>query len=310
MIVAMFVAAQAVTNMIPTEAVIDPNYRLVEGIASDGRRFWLSSVIDRKILLCPRRRSFELPRCRTFATLPTGLHPLGLAWDSARKRLWVAADCPRVAGIAKCERGALVSLDLRGRVRARISPLGGSFHPGDVSAAGGRVFVSDSQSGLVFTLLPSGRAIMAVNLPGDGKSAQGTALAPDGEHLVVADYSRGIGVIDLATLKTKWLPRQDGKPLRGVDGLVRCGSTYFGIYNGSDRGTLLSFTLGDDGIDVERPLGPTAGLLDPTQIAYDGKRLLVVGNSGWAGIDKSGARTKGASVEAIPLTAGCETDLG
>ena len=67
-------------------------------------------------------------------------------------------------------------------------------------------------------------------------------------------------------------------------------------------------SLADEGEDG--PLGPTAGLLDPTQIAYDGKRLLVVGNSGWAGIDKSGARTKGASVEAIPLTAGCETDLG
>ena len=47
-------------------------------------------------------------------------------------------------------------------------------------------------------------------------------------------------------------------------------------------------------------------LPDPTQIAFDGKRLLVVADSGWATIDKPGfERTQGATIIAIPLARDC-----
>jgi DNA-binding beta-propeller fold protein YncE len=283
-----------------TVLTIDPKHRIVEGVATDGRTIWISSVLDRQILACKKS-------CRTLATLPADLHPFAIAWDSRRERLWVAADCPPgVAGITPCERGALVALDQRGTVRTRISPGGGTFHPGDVSVSGRHVFVSDSQNGLVFKLLPTGRAIMAVNLPGDGKSAQGTALTPDGKHLLVADYSRGVGVVDLATFKTTVLPRQDGKPLRGIDGLTRCGSTYFGIYNGAAPGLLVSITRTEAGIEFAQPLGDIT-LEDPTQIAFDGKRLLIVDNSGWAALDKPATpRANGARILAVSLGADCK----
>jgi hypothetical protein len=49
-----------------------------------------------------------------------------------------------------------------------------------------------------------------------------------------------------------------------------------------------------------------AGLPDPTQLAYDGKRLLIVADSGWATLDKPGfVRTAGATVTAVPLTEDC-----
>ena len=279
---------------------IDPKHRLVEGVASDGTTIWVSSILDRQILAC--RTS-----CRTLATLPVGLHPFAIAWDGSRKRLWVAADCPPgVAGIKACDRGALIALDTRGRIQTRIAPEAGAFHPGDVSAEGGHVFVSDSQNGLVFALQPSGRALAAVNLPDDGKSAQGTALTPDGQQLIVADYSRGIGVVDLATSKTTLLPRQDGKPLRGVDGLVRCGSTYYGLYNGAAPGLLVSIARTATGVQFDQPLGETT-LPDPTQIAYDGKRLLIIADSGWATLDKPDfIRTEGAPVVAVPLSGDCK----
>jgi hypothetical protein len=282
-----------------TILTIDPMHRLVEGVASDGKTIWVSSILDRQILSCRKT-------CRTLATLPAGLHPFAIAWDRQRKQLWVAADCPPgVPAIKPCERGALIALDPRGRVRTRISPQVGTFHPGDVSASEGRVFVSDSQNGMIFRLLPSGKALMAANLPGDGKSAQGTALAPDGQTLIAADYSLGVRAIDLATFKATVLPRQDGKPLRGIDGLVRCGSTYYGIYNGAAPGLLVAFTRTAQGIIFAQPLGETT-LPDPTQIAYDGKRLLIVANSGWATIEKPEfVRTQGTPIVAVPLSRDC-----
>jgi sugar lactone lactonase YvrE len=279
---------------------IDPGHRIVEGVATDGHTIWLSSVLDRQILACSKA-------CRTLATLPEGLHPFAITWDSSRNRLWVAADCPPgVAGITPCERGALIGLNRRGKLQVRISPEVRNFHPGDVSASNGRVFVSDSQNGQVFRLLPTGKALMIVNLPGDGKSAQGTALTPDGKQLIVADYSRGVSLVDLATLKTTVLPRQDGKPLRGIDGVTRCGSTYYGIYNGAASGLLVSIARTGKGIEMANALGDTK-LTDPTQIAFDGKRLLIVDNSGWTTLEKSqSTRGEGARVLAIPLGRDCK----
>ena len=241
------------------------------------------------------------------ATLPPGLYPFAIAWDRGRRRLWIAADCPPgVAAITPCDRGALIALDKHGKLKTRISPEVGIFHPGDVSVSDRDVFVSDSQNGLVFRLLPSGKAVMAVNLPADGKSGQGTALAPDGKNLLVADYSRGVSLVDLSTFKTKILPRQDGKPLRGIDGMIGCGDTYYGIYNGSSPGALVAIRPSESGLTFDEPLGDVS-LPDPTQIAFDGKRLLIVADSGWATIDKPGfVRTSGTPVIAIPLGRDCK----
>lgn len=295
--IGLLALAAAVAGQPETVLTIDPKHRLVEGVASDGQTIWVSSILDRQILAC---RS----TCRVMATLPAPLHPFAIAWDEGRKRLWVAADCPPgVPAMKPCERGALIALDTRGRIQTRIAPSVGTFHPGDVSATDSHVFVSDSQNGMVFRLLPTGRAIMAVNLPGEGKSGQGTALSPDGNDLIIADYSKGIGKTGIDSFKTIPLPRQDGKPLRGIDGLVRCGSSYFGIYNGTTPGALVSFTVGETGIAAEILMK----LPDPTQLAYDGKRLLIVADSGWATLDKPDfTRTAGTPIVAVPLSEDCK----
>jgi hypothetical protein len=292
--------AAAVAVQPQTVLTIDAKHRIVEGVASDGSTIWVSSILDRQILACRTT-------CRTFATLPAGIHPFAIAWDQDRKRLWVAADCPPgVTGIKPCDRGALIALSAAGRVVTRIAPASGSFHPGDVSASPGGVFVSDSQNGAVYQLAKTGYSLTAVIKPGVGKSGQGTALSEDGKQLLVADYSQGVGTVDLASGTRTILLRQDGKPLRGIDGLVRCGVTYYGIYNGGAPGTLVAIDPGTAGLTLNQPLGDDGSLSDPTQIAYDGKRLLIVENSGWALLDKPAARTTGARILAIPLGADCK----
>ena len=164
--------------------------------------------------------------------------------------------------------------------------------------------MSDSQNGAVYQLAGTGSYLAMLLAPGIGRSAQGSALDEHGETLLVADYSQGVGILDITTGDRKILPRPDGKPLRGIDGLVRCGSVYYGIYNGSSPGTLVAFTPAGAHLGVDQPIG--GALPDPTQIAYDGKRLLIVADSGWASLDKPGfVRTSGASIVAIPLGADC-----
>jgi hypothetical protein len=276
---------------------INPKHRLVEGVASDGETIFVSSILDRQILACRTT-------CRSIATLPAGLHPFGLAWDRTRHRLWVAADCPQgVPGITPCDRGALVALTAGGKLMTRMTPLTGTFHPGDVSASTRGVFVSDSQNGAVYGFGKSGFSLVPLIKPGVGKSAQGTALSPDGKRLLVADYNEGVGTVDLTTRTRTILRRQDGKPLRGIDGIAACGSAYFGIYNGNaaSPGMLVGISPGESTLTVDE----LANLSDPTQIAYDGKQLLIVSGSGWADIEKEPTRTSGATILALPLTADC-----
>jgi hypothetical protein len=284
-----------------TILTIGAKHRIVEGVASDGTTIWVSSILDRQILACRGA-------CRTLATLPEGLHPFAIAWDGSHRQLWVAADCPPgVAGIKPCERGALIGLDRKGRIRTRISPSSGSFHSGDVSASPAGVFVSDSQNGAVFLLARNGKKLIPVIRAGVGKSGQGAALSRDGRRLLVADYSQGVGVVDIVTGTRAILPRSNGKPLRGIDGVVRCGGTYYGIYNGENPGTLIAMEPGESRLTLSQPLGDDGSLSDPTQIAYDGKRLLIVENSGRANLEKEpAARTSGARIVAIPLGADCK----
>jgi len=296
MILALLAAAAIQPQTIIT---VDPSHRLIEGVASDGRTVWLSSLIDRQILACRNG-------CRTLATLPDGIHPFAIAWDGSRKRLWVAADCPPgVKFITACERGALMAFDSKGRLQTRISPPVGTFHPGDVSASDGNVFVSDSQNGMVYRLTPNGRGLMAVVLPGVGKSAQGSAFDMANGRLIVADYSQGIAAIDLTTLKRTLLLRDNGRPLRGIDGLIRCGAGFLGVYNGQPPGQLIAFTIEEDKLKLREPVEGYE-TVDPTQVTSDGKRILVVPNAGWeAALKGDSRRPEGAPIHAFPLKSVC-----
>lgn len=274
LLLALGAAADAPRSLFTVPA----EHRLVEGIAADGDTIWLSSVLDRMILARSAGRTRRYP-------MPTGtLHPMGLAFDTTRNWLWIATDCPELPGIARCDSGALIAIDRKGRLKTRLAPAK-AFHPGDVSVGGGSVFVSDSLNGAVYRLKADGRSFQTLIAPGVGRSAQGTALSPDGKRLIVADYGRGIASVDLARGVRTLLPLPDGKPLRGVDGLVRVGEHYFTIYNASSPASLIAFRVNDGWIDVE-VLHRGEPLNDPTQLTVDGTHLLIVSDAGWPGATK------------------------
>lgn len=279
LLLAATTAAPSVEFTLPIE------HRLVEGIASDGRTIWVSSVIDRMIVARRDGRAREW-------ILPGDVgEPLGMAWDARRGLLWIATDCLDLPGLEPCSTGALIAVDRGGRVRKRLAAPA-PFHVGDVSARDGQVFVADSRNGAVYRV--SGDRLVAVVAPGVGKSAQGSALSPDGRSVVVADYSQGITRIDLAS-GTRELVLLDGKPLRGVDGLSRAGDWYVGIQNGGSVGRLLAFRVAGDVLDV-KILAEGSALADPTQLVVTADAILVVADSGWATIDKSGPRATPATI--------------
>ena len=297
MLATLFALAAAAVQPEPLIAV-SSDYRLIEGVASDGRTIWVSSVIDRTVLACRKI-------CRPFARLDEPLHPIGMAWDSSRQRLWVAADCPPLPMFKKCDNGALIALDRAGRVRMRLTPGGTGFHSGDVSASNGSVFAGDALNGAVYLLKPRARRLATLVAPGVGKSAQGSALDAEGRRLIVADYSQGVASIDVATGKRTLLLRDNGKTLRGIDGIVRCGRRYIGVFNGAQPNELISFTVDGDRMKLKELYSGEA-LPAPTQLAIQGSKLVIAGDGDWDKALKAGEAPHGPyPIRSLPLSSVC-----
>jgi hypothetical protein len=298
-ILAALAAAAAVSVSEPQPLYAIPTtHRLIEGVASDGRTVWVSSVIDRTILACRKR-------CVPFARLKAPLSPLGMAWDASRRRLWVTADCPPLPGFPKCANGALIGLDRAGRVRVRLSPEGEGFHAGDVSAAAGNVFVGDALTGAIYWLKPRSARLGTLVAPGVGKSAQGSALDPSGKTLIAADYSQGVATVDLSTGKRALLLRDNGKTLRGIDGIVRCGDRYIAVFNGAQPNELVSFTVDGERMKLD-DLYSGPALPAPTQLAIRGTRLVIAGDGDWDKALKLAEQPHGRyPIRSLPLAQLC-----
>lgn len=269
--------------------IVPADWHLIEGIAGDGRRVWVSSVVDRAVLeLKPGsgvKRVLRLP-----ATIGA---PFGIAWDSSRKLLWIAAMCPAEPKIENCGKSGLYAIDDRGKLHRSLT-LDVPFNPGDVSvdAQRGRVFVSDSRNGAVYRCEGACKTLQPLIKPNERASAQGLAISEDHGSLIVADYSRGIIEIDLATGAEKRVLTLDGKRLRGMDGLVRLsGANFVGIQNPGNPAELVEFAIEDGVLSDPRNMIGAPPLGEATQILDVGYRLLLVGDAQWrlyAGKDATG----------------------
>lgn len=264
---------------------IDPRHQLVEGLATDGRRLFVSSILDRSIIICRER-------CDKMFELAGPAVPLGISWDPKRKLLWVAMHCPKLPGVSPCS-GEVQGVTAKGKLRYRIWP-GADFSPGDVNASDGRLFVSDAANGKVYQADPEARRWTELGTSGERKSAQGVAIGDKG-RLIAADYSKGVSAIDLATGERTLLSRAGDRPLRGIDGMVAAGGRIFAIYNGQSPGALLELSPGASSLNFGQISGD-AELPDPTQVTVMGGSLLAIADSGWALIDKGERRSKGATI--------------
>ena len=299
----LLAAAGAPASLDKPAYIVPADWSLIEGIASDGKRVWVSSVVDRAILELDTAGHVKARR------LPASMGaPFGIAWDARRRWLWIAAMCPVEPAIANCGRSGLYAIDAKGKIQRSLTLDG--VNPGDLSidAAGGRIFLSDSLNGAIFTCAGDCTKLQSVIRPTERASAQGSVITADGKSLVVADYSRGIMLVDLATGTDKMVKTPDGKRLRGMDGLVRVGTAYVGIQNPGNPAALVAFEIGEGAVLAKvREIELPAPLAEATQLVIAGDRLLIVADAQWrlyTGKDAGGAKAqKSTPIASILLSA-------
>jgi len=288
---------------------------LPESLAWDAkaRRLFVSDVrhCEIRVVADPARAGASARASRAFARLPASVFALGL--DAKRHRLW--ATIASVAQADHCgegapadERTALLALDPRtGRVLQRVdTEVKGVL--GDLLVADdGTVFASESLHGAVLRLRPGARAFERLDVPGDFSSPQQPALSADGRTLLVPDYARGIGLLELSATgprPARWPANGAGVFTAGIDGLVRDGASLLAVQNGVSPPRVIRFS-GD--LQRQQVLeSGTPGLGEPTHAIVVGNDLWFIADVGWDRFEDSGQRKAGAPVShaelrAIPL---------
>lgn len=274
-----------------------PGAVLVESAVRDpARRRWLVSQVRGRTIVALDDAGAVSPFLAADETIG-GV--LGLALDARNGILWAAtaslppatfglpADAPRPAN-------ALLKIDAAsGRVLARHPAPEGERSPGDVALApDGTVYVADSTGGDMFQLRPGGTALEVLLPAGTLGSPQGMALTPDGEALIVADYSSGLWRVDRATGAAMRLAQPAIDSLIGVDGLTTDGRFLYGFQNGVAPQRVLKFVMNADwtGIeDVEVLAANLPQIDEPTTGTIHDGALVFVSRSGWSGFGRDGA---------------------
>jgi len=254
-----------------------------------GKRFLVSSVRERKIVALGRHG-----RSTDFARSPDGWPLVALRIDARRARVWateVAFQGSALAPQADWGRSALLCFELSsGSLVQRIEAPHAAALGDLVVTPGGEVIVSDGDGGGLYRL-PAGATTLQVLNTTDLISPQTPALHPDGRHVFVPDYVRGIAVLDLATGRLRWLSMQGRFALSGIDGLYYQRGRLIAVQNGTLPERVVLFTL-DPTFDhivaetvIERST-PTLG--DPTHGVIVGNDFYYIANSGWDLLDEHG----------------------
>ena len=175
---------------------------------------------------------------------------LGLRVDPKRRLLWAASAADGREGAAAGS-SALFAFELPGGAlhgRWVLSEPPRKHLLNDlVVTDDGDVYATDSQSGEI-RRLPSGAGALESFLPpATVDYPNGIALAATGRRLYVADFAKGLSIVELATRAVRPLPHPRGLSVHEIDGLYRVGGRLVAIQNGPGMERVVAFGLDEAG---------------------------------------------------------------
>lgn len=267
------------------------------------RLFYITSVLKKEILAVDMTG-----HAHVFAAGPDKWPMMAVKVDAERHLLWateVALDGFSWSSRENWGKSAILLYDLKsGKLLWRVDgPAQAAL--GDMTLTKqGDAIISDGDRGGVYRVLRESQTIERLD-EGDFISPQTPAILPGGERMLIPDYLRGIGILNLKTKHVEWITMNDRYALSGIDGLYLAGRTLLATQNGTSPKRVIRFEL-DRSLSriesesiVERGT-PTLG--DPTHgVVVDG-HFYYIANSGWDTLDEHGAQKAGAKMsEAIVM---------
>ena len=261
------------------------------------KRFYISSVLGKHIV------SVDMTgQVTAFAQAPDQWPVMALRIDPARSLLWateVALNGFALVSEKDWGRSAVLLYDLHsGKLLQRIEgPPQAAL--GDMTLdLNGDAIVSDGEHGGVYRVNRKTLEFERIDA-GDFVSPQTPVALSDGKHILVPDYVRGIGVLNLADKHVAWIRMEGKHALSGIDGLYAVGNALIATQNGTSPERVVRFALDASSTRVlsesiiERS---TATLGDPTHgVMVDG-HFYYIANSGWGSLDDHGVLKEGKTL--------------
>lgn len=290
----MSVNEKPVAHARPAFAIPDAGL-LPEDLAYDptGGEFLLSSVREGRIVAMSPHGPI-----RAFARSPDGWPMLAVKVDARRRVLWATeVALTRFRSVPRRDwgRSVILEYDLRAhRLLRRIEgPVGSQLGDMAVSPAGD-LLVSDSNHGGMYLLSHDDRRL--VRLPTNEFVSPQTPAFVSPHRVFVADYVRGIALLDLDDNRVEWLPMENKHALQGTDGLYWYRGRLIAVQNGfaPERVTSFTFAPGRAGISRERIIASGTPALDPTHGVLIGAAFYYIANSGWNELADDGSVRRGA----------------
>lgn len=222
-----------------------------------------------------------------------------LAMKADREFLWVVtAAFPETENFLKEDQGKSEVLKVDSNTRKIIERFSveGTHVFGDlIVSKKGVVYVSDSANPILYKI-ENGVMSEFVSFTRDGFNLQGLAFNQDQSKVFVADYLKGIAVMDVKSKDKSWIAFPNEITPKGIDGLVFYHNTLIAIQNGVKPIRITQLQLNDKQNEI---IGYK--ILDNNRAEFDepalatvvGEKLYFFANSPWNAYDKNGVLDAG-----------------
>jgi hypothetical protein len=269
---------------------------------SRSRRFFVSSIKKKKVVVLDAKG-----RATDFAAAPDAWPMMAIKVDARRRLLWVtevALDGFVTVPKADWGKSAVLCYDLdHGKLLKRIDGPQGSALGDMVLLDNGDPLLSDGAGGGVYRLRRTEWKLERVD-DGSFLSPQTPALHPDGKHVFVPDYLRGIGILDLVSKQVRWIPMESKYALNGTDGLYFDRGNLVLVQNGTSPERVV--TLGLDpalggAISIREIERATSTLGDPTHGVVVDHDFYYIANSGWDTLNDDGSAKSDAKLTPVHI---------
>ncbi|MEQ1644731.1 MAG: hypothetical protein ABL959_14880 [Pyrinomonadaceae bacterium] len=274
---------------------LDDKTLISEGLAYNAKTetFYVGSVHQRKIVAVKNGVAAD------FSSPADGLWSgLGMRVDIARGWLWVCtAAFPQMRGFDAKDKGksGIFKYDLRtGKLAKKYILPDGNHALGDVLIGReGAIFATDSVSPVIYTIDPKRDQLEEFVRSDNFASLQGLAFSNGDREMFVADYSKGIFRIDMATKQIVQQTAGVNVTLLGIDGLYDYRGKLIAIQNGVTPHRVVSFSISGDRIDEFKTLEANhADFMEPTLGMLIGDDFYYVANSQWPLVNEKAELTR------------------
>ncbi|MHC0445064.1 TPR end-of-group domain-containing protein [Flavobacterium sp. 3-218] len=252
------------------------------------QKLWLSSSIrDKKIV------SFDASGKISDWFTDCLYSVFALKADRDEKYLFVACSAiPEMKGFKKELDGKseILKIEIASKKVVKRYSIEGNHVFGDlVISTSNEVYISDSTEPIIYKIEKE-NLVLWKDLTNQAFNLQGITFNKDESKLFVADYLKGIAVIDIKNKKESWLVFPNDASRKGIDGLVFYKKSLIAIQNGVVPIRIAAFKLNETEtkiVDFKVLDNNREAFNEPALAALVKNKMYFFANSPWKFYDKN-----------------------